>query len=133
MFVRKRLKLQPFPFALPICTLIAGLCNDASGQSVWQKMKQNVLQQQCQQGIQKACQALAQMNQKQPQSPQSTQQQPSQLGQQAAGRGNQQAGRDRDDGGPVHPPSGTKVEETILAPLSNGAKFFISPHGEAAA
>jgi|SRR5579863_4040657 len=52
--------------ALPICLLTsapAGVC----AQSVWQKMKQTVLQQPCQQGLQKACKALAQMNQKQPQ------------------------------------------------------------------
>src|SRR6185437_2101926 len=27
------------------------------------------------------------------------------------------------------PPNGTKIEETVLAPVSTGAKFFISPHG----
>jgi uncharacterized paraquat-inducible protein A len=50
---------QQFALALPFCVLTFGTCSDAPAQSVWQKMKQNVLQQQCQQGLQKACQALA--------------------------------------------------------------------------
>ncbi len=131
MCARKRLNLQ-FALALPLCVLIFGNCRDAPAQSVWQKMKQNVLQQECQQGMQKACQALAQQNQKQTQQPQQAPapgQQPAQPGLQPSARGGQQASRDRDDGGPVHPPNGTKIEETVLAPLSNGARFFISPHG----
>jgi len=36
-------------------------------QSTWEKMKENVLQQQCQQGLQKSCQALANVRQKQSQ------------------------------------------------------------------
>ena len=116
--------------ALPICLLVFAPAGRVSAQNVWQKMKQNVLQQQCQQGLQKACQALAQMNQKQtPQQAPEAGQQPAQAGQQPSGRIRQQAGGDGDQGGPIHPPNGTKVEETVLAPLSNGAKFFISPHG----
>ena len=126
MFARKLSSLQ-FALALPLCLpLISG--SSASGQSVWQKMKQNVLQQQCQQGLQKACQALAQLNQKPPaQQTQAPGQQPAQAGQQPSSHGSQPVNGDQD--GPVHPPNGTRVEETILAPLSNGAQFFISPHG----
>src|SRR5579859_5274602 len=103
MFSGKRSTLRSI-VALPICLLIFAPAGRVSGQSVWQKMKQNVLQQQCQQGIQKACQALAQINQKQPQ--QQTPlpgQQPSQPGQQSSG---QQTNGDRDQGGPIHPPNG---------------------------
>ena len=60
MSTRMRL-VHSFGFALSTCFLIIGFAEEASAQSVWQKMKQNVLQQQCQQGIQKACQALAQL------------------------------------------------------------------------
>jgi Tol biopolymer transport system component len=129
MCARKRL-IQNFALALPLCLLVSGSTGLVSAQNVWQKMKQEVLQQQCQQGLQKACQALAQLNQKQTQpTPPAPGQQPAQPSMSPSGRGSQLASRDRDEGGPVHPPSGTKVEETVLAPLSNGAQFFISPHG----
>jgi hypothetical protein len=128
MCARKRLNVQ-FALALPLCVLMFGICSDAPAQNVWQKMKQNVLQQQCQQGLQKACQVLAQQNQKQPQQAPAPGQQPAQPGVQPSVRNSQQANRVRDDGGPVHPPNGTKIEETVLAPVSTGAKFFISPHG----
>lgn len=132
MSTRER-SIYRFGFGIFICLSSMLLPDGASAQSVWQKMKQNVLQQQCQQGIQKACQALAQLNQKQsPQAPQSQApgQQPGQSGQQRSSPGNQQhPNHDRDESGPIHPPNGTKVEETVMAPLSNGAKFFVSPHG----
>ena len=104
-------------------------------------MKQNVLQQQCQQGIQKACQALAQLNQKpsqqtpQAQTPgqqsgQQPSQQPSQPGLQPTSSSRQpQANHGREESGSVHPPKGTQVQETVMAPLAPGAKFFVSPHG----
>jgi hypothetical protein len=131
MSVRKRL-ITPFEYALPLSLMLLGITSLGSAQSVWQKMKQNVLQQQCQQGLQKACQALAQLNQKQfPQPAQMPGQEPGSAGQQGgAGRGTpQRAGQDRDESGPIHPPQGTKVAETALAPLAPQAKFFISPHG----
>ena len=118
-----------------ICLLTIVPAAEVSAQSVWQKVKQNVLQQQCQQGIQKACQALTQLNQKPSQAPQTQnpgqqQGQQGQQGQQPSSRGNQQhPSHDRDESGPIHPPNGTRVEETVMAPLSNGARFFVSPHG----
>ena len=122
-----------FARALPLSILLLGLASTGSAQSVWQKMKQNVLQQQCQQGLQKACQALSQINQKQSPQPSQVpgQQQPGQAGQQGSDRGRQQrgGGEDQKESGPIHPPSGTKVEETVMAPLAPGAKFFVSPHG----
>jgi len=132
MCARKRLS-QKFALALPVCVVILGICSDASAQSVWQKMKQNVLQQQCQQGLKKACQALAELNQKIGQQPQQGQQGSQQQGQQPGQptppmQGHQEADHGNESG-PIHAPHGTKVEETVLAPLSNGAKFFISPHG----
>lgn len=121
----RNLLIQQFRFALPLCLLIFGVSSNLSAQSVWQKMKQDVLRQQCQQGLQKACQALA--NQQPPQQAPPPGQQAAQPGQQPSGRSSEQTSRDQ--GGPIHPPNGTRVEETVLAPLSNGAKFFISPHG----
>ncbi len=126
MSTRER-SIRPFRIFFFICLLMIGIPGEVFAQSVWQKMKQNVLQQQCQQGIQKACQALAEITQKQSQqAPQATtpgQQQ----GQHPQTRSSQQS--NHDESGPIHPPNGTKVEETVLAPLSSGAKFFISPHG----
>src|SRR6185503_6781033 len=123
MSVRSRL-IKSFELAVFLFILFWGFAAAGSAQSVWQKMKQNVLQQQCQQGLQKACQALAQMNQKQGQQPPQTPgQQPGQAGQQGSNHGNHPAaGGDRDESGPIHPPQGTNVKETILAPLAPQAK-----------
>ena len=130
MMSTRKLLIHHFAFAVPICLLIIGLAGEVSAQSVWQKMKQNVLQQQCQQGSQKACQALAQMNQKPSPQTSSTQTPGPEPGQQPlTGSRQQQTNHDRDESGPIRPPHGTKVDETVMAPLSPGAKFFVSPHG----
>lgn len=50
---------------LVLMIVLCALRTDA--QSTWEKMKENVLQQQCQQGLQKSCQALASIRQKQSQ------------------------------------------------------------------
>jgi len=73
------------PVAIGLCLLAAGailFAPDAAAQTTWQKMKMNILQQQCQQGMQKACQSLAEMKQKLAQ----------QGGQQAGQSGAQQTG-----------------------------------------
>ncbi len=60
----------------------------------------------------------------QPQRGQPGQQQPGQKpGQQARGQGQ------TDDSGPIVPPAGTKVEQHVLAPVQQGAVFYVSPHG----
>jgi hypothetical protein len=136
MFARNCL-ITVFKYALPLSILLPGFTAVSSAQSVWQKMKQNVLQQQCQQGLQKACQALEQMKQKQPQQSQQPQQGPERQGDESgrsgqppSDRGGQhQGGQERDESGPIHPPQGTKVVETLLAPVAPQARFFISPHG----
>ena len=136
MCARKRLSRQ-FVLVLPLCVVMFGICNFASGQSVWQKMKQQVLQQQCQQGLQKACQALAKMTQnpgQQPQQPQTQGQQPGQPTPPMPGRQQRPDVALVEDSlghesGPVRPPNGTKVEETVLAPLATRATFYVSPHG----
>ena len=131
MCARKRL-IQQFALALLFCSVMFGMCSDAQAQSVWQKMKQQVLQQQCQQGLQKACQALAKISQQQGQQPQQGQpagQQPGQPTPSMPSSGHHEGNRGGDESGPVHPPHGTKVEEAVMAPLAQGAKFFISPHG----
>jgi len=62
-------------FSIIMLALVdAAMTAPATAQSVWQKMKQNVLQQQCQEGNQKACQAIA--KQKQGQQPASQQTSP---------------------------------------------------------
>jgi len=74
-------------------------------ESVWDKMK-SVAQQATQQ----------KQAQKQPQP-----------GQQTGKR--QNAPGLPNDSGPFKPPAGTKIEEKVLAPLQEGAKFEVSPHG----
>ena len=113
----------------------------AAAQSAWTKMKMQFLQQACKGGDQNSCQQLAKLNQKlsqqgQPQHPeQQPQAQPQQSGQQQQGQqpsdsGQQQrANQGQDGSGPIKPPPGTKVEEKVMAPLVDGAKFFVSPHG----
>ncbi|WP_162601081.1 PD40 domain-containing protein [Occallatibacter savannae] len=126
-----------FALALPLCLLISGFAGTVHAQSVWQKMKQQVLQQQCQQGLQKACQALAKITQNpgQQPAPQQTQgQQPGQPAPPMPGRQPRQdvaqaADQSGRESGPIRPPNGTKVEETVLAPLAPGARFYVSPHG----
>jgi WD40 repeat protein len=54
--------------------------------------------------------------------------QPSQPGQQP-GSAPAPAGSPVNDSGPFHPPAGTKITETVLAPLPDRAKFEVSPHG----
>ncbi|HKO14130.1 MAG TPA: hypothetical protein VJV22_19335 [Acidobacteriaceae bacterium] len=99
----------------------------ASAQSGWSKFKQRVLEQSCKGGDQNSCQQLAKMKQAQ-------QGQPAQPTQQT-GAAPQQYGRPaaapppQDHGGPFKPPAGTRVDEVVLAPLQQNAKFFISPHG----
>ena len=71
------------------------------------------------------------------QSPQGQQQPgPGQPGQQQTGQRpprpgqqQQQAGRIQDDSAPFTAPRGTKIEEKVMAPVQDRAKFAISPHG----
>lgn len=100
------------------CVTIAGLCLTASAQtkkaSVWDKIKQ-------------AAQQGQQQGQQQPQQPgQQPQQQP---GQKPPKPGQQHPASAGNDSGPIHPPAGTKITETMLAPLQQGATFEVSPHG----
>jgi hypothetical protein len=99
-----------------VCLTIALLCLTVSAQtkkpSVWDKIKQAAQQGQQQTG-------------QQPQ--QSPQQQP---GQKPPKPGQQQSGGGTvNDSGPFKPPAGTKIEEKILAPVQDRAKFEVSPHG----
>lgn len=109
------------------------LAGAASAQSTWQKMKMQFLQQACKGGDQNACQQFAKMNQKFSQPAPQAQapgQQPGQTRSQPSSRNPlPQANPVSEALGPIHPPQGTKVEETVLAPLEDGAQFFISPHG----
>ena len=107
--VRHKHSMQQVALVLPLFILIFGSAERTSAQSVWQKMKQNVLQQQCQQGLQKACQALAKMTQNQGQRPQQAQP-PSQSGQPTLptpGTGTQEGSRGEDGAGASRPPHGT--------------------------
>ena len=61
----------------------------------------------------------------QPQVQQPPQQQPSKR-QPSAG---QPLSTSVNDAGPFKPPAGTKIEETVLAPLQEGARFEVSPRG----
>ena len=128
MPIRNR-SIQFLGFAVYACILVVGCPKDASAQSAWQKMKIQFLQQACKGGDQKSCQQLAKLTQNHPQSPQQTQAPGMQPGQQPSSSGQQQASPESVTSGPIHPPHGIKVEETVLAPLAPQAKFFISPHG----
>ncbi len=86
--------------------------------SVWQQMK-DAAKQGAQQG------QPQQQPQQQPQPGQGSAQQRQQ--QQASGR--VQGGGQINDSGPFKPPAGTKIEETVLAPLQEHASFEVSPHG----
>jgi len=81
-------------------------------ESVWDKIKKAGQQGAAQQG--------------QPQPPPG--QQPAQR-QDGRGRPSPQNQSQINDSGPFKPPAGTKIEETILAPLQDRAKFEVSPHG----
>ena len=82
--------------------------------SIWQQMK-DAAKQANQQGQQPS----------QPQQPgQKPGQKPPKAGQPSQGKGSA-----INDAGPFKPPAGTKIDETVLAPLQQGAKFQVSPHG----
>jgi len=99
-----------------VCLTIVLLCLTVNAQtkkpSVWDKIKQ-----------------AAQQGQQQPgQQPQQSPQQPP--GQKPPKPGQQQSGGGTvNDSGPFKPPAGTKIEEKILAPVQDRAKFEVSPHG----
>lgn len=106
---------------LALITCLGSLCvpGPARAQSLWQQLKEQA---------KKTKEQMKQAAHPQ-QAPQQTPQ-PGQPNPQTPGRGGAQAATaGRDISGPIHPPQGTKVEETVLAPLADGAKFFISPHG----
>jgi hypothetical protein len=91
-------------------TLTAG--GQQKKESVWDKIKK-AGQQGAQQG----------QPQQQPQPGQQPGQRPSRPGQQPSGGGQV------NDSGPFKPPAGTKIEEKIMAPVQDRAKFEVSPHG----
>ncbi|HKR83891.1 MAG TPA: hypothetical protein VJS37_06915 [Terriglobales bacterium] len=96
--------------------VVAVLLGTAFGQntqkkpSVWQQMKD-------------AAKRGAQQGQ-----PQQPQQQPVQKPAKP-GPARQQALGQVNDSGPFKPPAGTKIQEAVLAPVQEGAKFEVSPHG----
>jgi hypothetical protein len=87
-------------------TTLGAAAQSAQKSSVWQQIKDAA-------------------NQAQP--PKKTQQPAQQPGQRSDKRGPSQS--QVKDSGPIKPPAGTKIEETVLAPLQDGARFEISPHG----
>jgi len=56
-------------------------------------------------------------------------QQPGQQPAQRPDKRGQSSQNQANDSGPIKPPAGTKIEETVLAPIQEGARFEISPHG----
>lgn len=116
-------------FTLACLAIVASaLSPSASAESVWKKMKIAALQQACRGGDQQACKELVKMGQApaqtgQPQAGHSGQQPPK------PGHPSQQANQIPDQGGPFKAPAGTKIEEKILAPVQQDAKFVVSPHG----
>ncbi len=80
--------------------------------SLWQQMKD-----------------AAKQAQQQGRPQQQPQQQPGQRPGQQQRPGQSQGGGQINDSGPFKPPAGTKIEEKILAPVQQGARFAVSPHG----
>ncbi len=80
--------------------------------SVWQQIK-DAAKQGRQQGAQQ----------------QKPQQQNGQQGQRSGRQATASAQNQINDSGAFKPPAGTKIEEKMLAPVQEGAKFEISPHG----
>jgi hypothetical protein len=91
--------------------VILGMASLAAAQSqkksVWQQIKDAANQTQQQKG----------------------QQQNGQQGQRPDKRGGPAPQYQANDSGPFKPPAGTNIQETVLAPVQEGAKFEISPHG----
>jgi len=111
--------MRPFPARIvlaSVCLTMVGLCLTLSAQtkkpSVWDRIKQAG-----QQGQQPVQQLPQQPGQQQPG------QRPQRPGQQSS------SGSSINDSGPFKPPAGTKIEEKVLAPLQDRAKFEVSPHG----
>ena len=96
------------------CSLavILGIASLAAAQaqkkSVWQQIKDAANQAQQQKG---------------------QQQQNGQQGQRPDKRGGPATQNQANDSGPFKPPAGTNIQQTVLAPVQEGAKFEISPHG----
>jgi WD40 repeat protein len=57
------------------------------------------------------------------------QQQPGQQPGQRPDKRGQSSQNQSSDSSPIKPPAGTKIEETVLAPVQEGARFLVSPHG----
>jgi hypothetical protein len=124
-----------------LASLALNLSTTTAAESVFQKMKRAALEQSCRGGDQKSCQDLAKMGQKPSQGQQTAEQspqtsgaqqpRPQQPGQKAPRSSDRQqaASGQLNDSGPFKPPAGTKIEEKILAPVQESAKFEISPHG----
>ncbi len=119
---RSILSLAVFAATITIIPGTAGAQSTPKKPSIWQQMKDAAKQA----GQQGQPQQPQQPPQQQPgQSPgQQRQQRPGQ--QQAPGR--VQAGQINDSGA-FKPPAGTKIEEKVMAPLQQGARFTVSPHG----
>jgi hypothetical protein len=91
-------------------TALSASAQTQKKESVWDKIK-------------KAGQQGMQQGQPQQQPGQQPGQKTPKPGQQSSGGGL------INDSGPFKPPAGTKIEETVLAPVQEGAKFSGSPHG----
>jgi hypothetical protein len=107
-------------FTLAVLAVIIGIVGGSAAAqstpkkpSIWQQMKD-------------AAKQAGQQGQPQ-QQPQQPGQRPPRPGQQAPGQA--QGGSPINDSGPFKPPAGTKIEEKILAPVQDRAKFEVSPHG----
>ncbi len=104
-----------FKLFVSLFCLVMSLVPPISAQSVWDKIKQQAKQAQ-QQGQQPSQQPT------QPQKP-GQQRQP-----QRAAKGSPQAAQ-AEDTGPFTPPSGTKIDPVVMAPIEQGGQYAISPHG----
>ena len=107
--VTPRTKAMDLIIVAVLGTTLGAAAQSAQKPSVWQQIKDA---------------AKAEQQKAQQQKAQQTGQQP---GQRSGNRGPSQ--NQVNDSGPIKPPAGTKIEETVLAPLQEGARFQVSPHG----
>jgi hypothetical protein len=106
-------------FLVAILGMTLGASAQSAQKSVWQQLKDAAKQAQQQQ---KAQQQQQQQQQTQPQTGQPQ-------AQRSTKRGQPSSQSQINESGPIKPPAGTKIEETVLAPLQQGARFQVSPHG----
>jgi len=107
--IASRAKAIALVIAATLGTTLGAAAQSAQKTSVWQQIKD----------------AANQAQQQKKSQQQTGQQQPGQRPDKRGPWSQNQV----NDSGPIKPPAGTKIEETVLAPVQEGARYQVSPHG----